>query len=129
MAFLGDFWQIQLIYKGKTNCCHPRFSFTPDWHITHYPNHWSTEDTMSQYVKHIVVPYVNKMRGSVGDKAALVIMDNFKGQVTKSVTSLLEDQNIHTCLLPANTTDLLQPKDISVNTCTCTSLILACTQL
>ena len=70
---------------------------------------------MLQYVEHIVVPYIEKMRDSVGDKAALVIMDNFKGQVTKSVTSLLEDHNIHICLLPTNTTDLLQPMDISVN--------------
>ena len=43
------------------------------------------------------------------------IMDNFKGQVTPSVVSLLEDNNIQVCLLPANTTDRLQPLDISVN--------------
>ena len=42
-------------------------------------------------------------------------MDNFKGQVTASVSSLLEANNIHVCLLPANTTDRLQPMDISVN--------------
>ena len=47
--------------------------------------------------------------------AALVIMDNFKGQITDSVNSLLELNNIHVALLPANTTDLLQPMDISVN--------------
>ena len=42
-------------------------------------------------------------------------MDNFKGQITSSVTSLLEENNIHVCLLPPNTTDRLQPMDISVN--------------
>lgn len=42
-------------------------------------------------------------------------MDNFKGQVTSAVNSLLEAHNIHVCLLPANTTDQLQPMDISVN--------------
>ena len=56
------------------------------------------------------------MRDDLGeDKTALVVMDNFKGQVTQPVTALLENHNIHICLLPANTTDLLQPMDISVN--------------
>ena len=62
------------------------------------------------------MPYVKKVWETVGDNtAALVIMDNFKGQVTKSVSKLLEQINIHVCLLPPNTTDLLQPMDISVN--------------
>ena len=42
-------------------------------------------------------------------------MDNFKGQVTSSVTDVLEANNSHVCLLPANTTDHLQPMDASVN--------------
>ena len=42
-------------------------------------------------------------------------MDNFKGQVTRSLSSLLDNNNIHFCLLPPNTTDRLQPLDISVN--------------
>ena len=49
------------------------------------------------------------------DTPALVIMDNFKGQVTDSFMNLLESHNIHVCLLPPNTTDRLQPMDISVN--------------
>ena len=117
-TFLGDFLPVHVIYKGKTNHCHPRFSFPPDWHITHSPNHWSTEETMVQYVEHIIVPYIEKVREDIGaGKTALVVMDNFKGQVTQSVTNLLEDHNIpsHICLLPANTTDLLQPMNISVN--------------
>ena len=115
-TLLGDFLPVQLIYKGKTNRCHPRFSFPPEWHITHSPNHWSTEETMLQYVEHIIVPYIERVREDIGaDKTALVVIDNFKGQVTQSVTNVLEDHNIHICLLPANTMDLLQPMDISVN--------------
>ena len=49
------------------------------------------------------------------DAPALVIMDNFKGQKTSKVNNLLEENRIHVCLLPANTTDRLQPLDISVN--------------
>ena len=42
-------------------------------------------------------------------------MDNFKGQVTPVINELLEANNIHVCLLPPNTTDLLQPMDVAVN--------------
>ena len=42
-------------------------------------------------------------------------MDNFKGQITSTVSNLLEENNIHVCLLPANTTDRLQPIDLTVN--------------
>ena len=42
-------------------------------------------------------------------------MDNFKGQITSAVTNLLEANNAHVVLLLPNTTDLLQPMDLSVN--------------
>lgn len=62
---------------------------------------------MLQYIENIIVPYVEKVREVVGtEKAALVIIDNFKGQITTAVNNLLE-QNILVCLLPPNTTDFL----------------------
>ena len=71
---------------------------------------------MLQYVKKVIIPYVEYIQGSFDtDTAELVIMDNFKGQVVGSVTNLLELNNIHVCLLPPNMTDKLQPMDISVN--------------
>lgn len=112
----GDFLPVQVIYKGKTPRCHPRFGFPSGWHITNSPKHWSTEATMQEYVENIIVPYVEKAREFLGeDRAALVIMDNFKGQITESIFSLLDSNNIHVCLLPSNTTDRLQSMDISVN--------------
>ena len=47
--------------------------------------------------------------------SAIVIMDNFKGQVTDTINQFLDSNNIHLCLLPPNTTDLLQPMDLTVN--------------
>ena len=71
---------------------------------------------MLGYINHVIVPYLQKTREYVEeDKTALVIIDNFKGQVTESVIPLLEDHNVHVCTLPPNTTDLLQPMNIFVN--------------
>ena len=110
----GDFLPVQLIYKGKTSRCHPKLKLPSGWHVTHSPKHWSTEETMIQYIEHIILPYLESAR-TTENAPALIIMDNFKGQVTPSINRILEENNIHVCLLPPNTTDLLQPMDISVN--------------
>lgn len=71
---------------------------------------------MLEYIRWIIIPYINRKREEFVDETpAVVIMDNFKGQVTTAVNELLEENNIHVCLLPANTTDCLQPMDLSVN--------------
>ena len=64
---------------------------------------------MIQYIDEIILPYVKRQRDAFDDTtAALVIMDNFKGQITDSVNSLLEANNIQVALLPANATDSSQ---------------------
>ena len=115
-SLTGDFLPVQVIYQGKTDRCHPHFQFPTDWDITHSPKHWSNEQTMVQYVENIIVPYVEARRTSFEDDTpALVIMDNFKGQITSAISELLEANNIPVVLLPPNTTDSLQPMDLSVN--------------
>ena len=52
---------------------------------------------------------------NVDNKPALVIMDNFKGQTTNNVISLLKSNDIHVCMQPPNSTDRLQPMVISIN--------------
>ena len=64
----------------------------------------------------IIVPFVEQMREFLEeDKAAVVIMDNFKGQVTERIIELMESHNIHIFFIPPNTTDHLQPMDVAVN--------------
>ena len=73
---------------------------------------------MVQYIEEIIIPYVEGVRENLefeADRPALVIMDNFKGQITAKINEILEENNIHVCLLPPNSTDVLQPMDISVN--------------
>ena len=71
---------------------------------------------MIDYTEHVIIPYVDKTRENCEDSSAatLVIMDNFKGQVTPAISQLLESHDIHVCLLPPNVTDRLQPMDLSV---------------
>ena len=75
----------------------------------------STEETMLQYVQKIIVPFVEQIRDFLGEeKSAVIIMDNFKGQVqcvTPEMLKLLDSHHIHTCQFPPNTTDSLQPMD------------------
>ena len=112
----GDFLPPQIIYKGTTSRCHPRYQFPQDWDITHSKKHWSNEETMLQYIDNIISPFIKSTRERLKcSSAALVIIDNFKGQVTPACINCLDSLNIHTCLLPPNTTDRLQPLDVSVN--------------
>ena len=73
---------------------------------------------MKLYLTEILIPYVTRKRNEcklAENYRALVIFDQFKGQVTASIFTLLEENNIAIVLVPANCTDRLQPLDISVN--------------
>lgn len=100
-SLTGDFLPIQIVYKGKTNRCHPHFKFPANWHITHSEKRWSNEETMIQYIESIIIPYIKSQRELLeDDKPAIVIMDNFKGQITPAIHALnLEENCIHVCLL------------------------------
>ena len=73
-SLVGDFLPVQVIYQGKTNRCHPCFEFPSDWNITHSHKHWSNAQTMFQYIKHIITPYVMATRQNFeADTPALTI--------------------------------------------------------
>ena len=117
-SLVGELLPFQLVYAGKTDRCHPAYKFPSDWQITHTENHWSNERTMLQYIREVIVPFVDRKREdlSLGDDyPALAVFDHFKGQLTDSITQELEANNIHSVLIPAAHTGQLQPMDISVN--------------
>ena len=118
-SLAGSFLPIQLIYKGTTPRCLPKnVSFPEDWHLTYTANHWSNTATMVEYVKRIIVPNIAQMRQELklsDDHPALVLFDVFKGQCTDELFELLEINNILYVIVPPNTTDRLQPLDLSVN--------------
>jgi len=92
--------------------------FLIGWHVTHTANHWCNEETMIEYIKSVIVPYMDDARKRLGLSpmhTGLVILDDFKGQITQKVLNLLEEYHLMHILVPANCTDQLQPLDFNVN--------------
>lgn len=115
----GDFLPPQVIYGGKTPACLPKaVAFPPNWQVTYTPNHWANESTMLDYANTILLPYLQQARQEYrlpSSHPALVIFDQFKGQLTNTFLGLLECNNILVVRVPANCTNRLQPLDLSVN--------------
>ena len=114
----GDFLPSQIYYQGTTPRCLPKYDFPKNWHITYFPNHWSNEETMTEYVDNVLNPYIVEKRRSLNlsqDYPALVIFDNFKVQCTSAFLTQLDHNNINVVLVPPNCTNRLQPLDVSVN--------------
>lgn len=83
----GELLPLQLIYQRKTLACLPRFPFPSEWNVTYTPNHWSNEYKTKEYIHKIIFPYVeakHKVHGR-SNQTALVIFDEFKGQVADDV--------------------------------------------
>jgi len=81
--------------KTKPAASLPRYSFPEDWNVTYTPNHWSNEQ---KYITKIILPYVKGKRSELklgDDQPALVIYDEFKGQLTDAVHSLLDSNHIY----------------------------------
>lgn len=109
----------QLIYGGKTDMCHPAFTFPREWDITHSPSHWSTEQTMLRYVRRVLVPFIDKIRFYQLDRPvhqrALVIMDLFAAHRCDSVLEALKAEHVEVVYVPGGCTGELQPLDVAGN--------------
>ena len=113
----GEFLPMQLLYQGLTQRCHAKFNFPDGFHIHHSRNHWANEDTVKLFYQNIIVPYVLRVRQEkqIPDQKALLIMDNFSAHSSGDVMQPLEENGVLVVFLPANTTDRLQPLDLSIN--------------
>ena len=81
-----------------------KLAFLKKWHITHSVSHWSTEQTMLEYIQNIIIPYVASTRLSLNlpeDQPALAVFDVFAAHRCASVLEKLKSNNIHQVFVPA----------------------------
>ena len=112
------FLPFQVIYRGKTPVCLPRFVFPDNWNVTFTENHWSNEKKTLEYIHKIILTFVEARRDELklqADHGTLIIYDEFKGQLTDSVHVLLHANHIYVVKVPLNCTDHLQLMDLAVN--------------
>ena len=108
---------MHLIYGVKTSKSFPRVK-SPD-SFTRSPNekHYSYEQESLKLLDDVIIPYVEMEREKLElqTKAALTIMDVFKGQMTTPVLQKIASNNIQLVKVPPNLTHIYQPLDVTVN--------------
>ena len=58
VSLSGNLLPPQVIYAGKMRRCHPNTNVPDGWNATHSGSHWSTQDTMVEYVDMVLAPYM-----------------------------------------------------------------------
>jgi len=90
-SLAGKFLPAQLIYQGKTMACLPWFVFPDNWDVTYTPNHWRQDEGVHLQHNCVVRPKDLKLAYNY---PALAIYDEFKGQLTPGIFSLLDANQI-----------------------------------
>lgn len=103
----GELLPLQVIYTGKSERCHPIFSFPDGFDVWHMPNHRANEESTLRFVENIVNPHIEEVRSKKETSEQHAV---FKGQIGDRVQTLLEDNKIMRVLVPSNCTD---PLDLS----------------
>lgn len=120
----GDLLPLQLVFGGTTPRCHPEE--TPNSkaarvHITHSHNHWSSLETMQQWVQHVLIPYAERCVNQFSlnsDARVLLILDCWSVHKSKSFLDWIAGQpygrRIHVVFVPARCTSKLQVADVAL---------------
>ena len=58
----GTFLPMQILYQGKTDRSHQKYSFPDGFDMFHTPNHWANEETCLRYVEKIIIPHASRVR-------------------------------------------------------------------
>jgi hypothetical protein len=122
-ALDGTLLPLQLIFTGKSPACVPKHTDDSEelgFHLTRSENHWSSQETMQQWVEHIIVPHRLAMIGEhtlKADAHIILLLDVWAVHISKLFRSFLAEQHpyIHLLYIPANCTSKLQVADFALN--------------
>ena len=117
VSMTGKFLPIQLIYKGKTLRCLPRFNFPADFNVAFSDNHWSNTEKSIEPFKKVIFPCLKQAKARLKypkEQISLIIMDTFKGQDNDVILDLCEKRMCQVVVVPHNLTNKFQPLDITV---------------
>lgn len=119
-SLAGDLLPLQLIFQGKTDACHPAATDASKAaliHITHSPNHWSSQHTMQQWIEFVLMPYAERQIAAHElDRAAKVVLvlDVWAVHKSEEFRTFLRmyQPRVHLVFVPANCTSHLQVADV-----------------
>ena len=118
----GDLLPLQLIFAGSTQRCHPAAtaaSNATNVHITHSPNHWSSLETMQEWVTHVLLPYAERQIAAFklrSDSHIVLLLDVWSVHKGEPFRRFLRTHHprVHLVFVPANCTSKLQVADVAL---------------
>ena len=91
------------------------------WHMTQTDNHWSSEETMKDYITSVVHPFVQskfiELKLKPANSHAILVLDCWGKQIHPNFMGWLKTNypNYHPIVIPANCTGVMQPADVFLN--------------
>jgi hypothetical protein len=86
------------------------------WHLTQTPNHWSSQQSMRDYVDFIITPFVNAKRQqhNCPDSPVLLLFDCWSVHKSEEFLTWMRQQHpdYHIVFIPAGCTGKAQPADV-----------------
>lgn len=116
----GDLLPLQLIFQGKTDACHPPATDSAKaalLHMTHSENHWSSQQTMREWIESVLMPYVERKieaQALPRDAKVILLLDVWAVHKSEEFRMFLRMHHprIHLIFVPANCTSQLQVADV-----------------
>lgn len=116
----GEMLPLQLIFAGKTERSRPAAtpaSIAAGFHLTSSDNHWSTQQTMQEYIENVVEPYRQrkiKEKGLKHDSRMVLVIDAWSVHRSEEFRSWMAKNHplMHLVFVPANCTSHLQVADV-----------------
>lgn len=121
-SLYGDLLPLQLIFEGKTDRSLPNAteaSKAVHVHITRSENHWSSQQTMRDWIVKVLLPYTARCIQTHSlrtDSKVLLVLDVWAVHKSEEFRRFLrtEHPHVHLVFVPANCTSKLQVADVAL---------------